>query len=287
MKSLRQKMIDAMQLRGFSPRTHTSYLAAIRDLAKHYHQSPDQLNQDQLQAYLLSLIQERGLSASSCRLSLNAIHFLWMKVLERGEFKVKLIAPKRPQRIPELLTIDEVARIIAACNKHRDRVLLSTCYGCGLRVSELVALKVRHIDGRPRLLRIEQAKGAKDRYVRLSERLLSRLRDYWRAYRPREWLFSSQYYEQRTPITITTAQKIFTAAKNKAEIKKIGGIHSLRHAYATHQLSQGMPIQELQKMLGHSDIRSTLHYLHWVPQYQACDHYADLIAALEEVSDEH
>ena len=286
MTPLRQKMIDAMQLRGFSPRTHECYLRAVRDLAKHYSQSPEYLDKKQLQSYFLYLTKERGLSPSSCRQSLNAIRFLYLHVLHREGFEVDLVTPKRPQRIPELLTVGEVARIIAECKKLRDRTLLQTCYGCGLRVSELVALKVRHIDGEPKLLRIEQAKGAKDRYIRLSDRLLAHLRVYWQACRPREWLFVSHYREYATPLTITTVQKIFKDAKAKAGIEKVGGIHSLRHAYATHQLNQGMPIQMLQKMLGHSDIRSTLRYLHWVPQYNSVNTEADLLANLEAQSDE-
>ena len=162
-------MIDAMQLRGFFLRTHECYLRAVCDLAKHYSQSP-----------------------SSCRQSLSAIRFLYLQVLHREAFEVGLVTPKRPQRIPKLLTVGEVARIVAECKKLRDRTLLQTCYGCGLRVSELVALKVRHNDGEPKLLRIEQAKGAKDRYIHLSDRLLAHLRAYWQTCRPREWLFVSQ-----------------------------------------------------------------------------------------------
>jgi len=287
MTPLRQKMIDAMQLRGFSPRTHECYLRAIRDIAKYYRQSPEQLSKEQLQAYLLYLVQERGLAPASCKQSLNAIRFFCLKVLGRDEFEVKLLSPKRPQRIPELLTQEEVARIINACVTLRNRTLLRTCYGCGLRVSELVVLKVRHIDSGPQLLRIEQAKGAKDRYVRLPVRLLQHLRQYWQAYRPQPWLFVSQYHQQATPLSVSTAQKIFTEAKAHAGIDKVGGIHSLRHAYATHQLSAGMSIQVLQQMLGHSDIHSTLRYLRWVPQYYTRERCTDLIANLEEVGDEH
>ncbi|NOY74140.1 MAG: tyrosine-type recombinase/integrase [Gammaproteobacteria bacterium] len=282
MSILRQKMIDAMQLRGFSPRTHECYLRVVRDLAKYYHQSPDQLNKEQLQAYLLYLVQKRNYAPSSCRQSLNALRFLYLQVLHCEAFEVKLVTPKREQRIPELLTQNEVARIIEACTTLRNRTLLRLCYGCGLRVSELVALKVRHIDGDPKLLRIEQAKGAKDRYVRLSDHLLDDLRQYWRAYHPKEWLFVSHYRRrQHQPLSVSTVQKIFDEAKGHAKIDKVGGIHTLRHAYATHQLSQGLPIQELQQMLGHRHIQSTLRYLHWMPQPQAGDHYADLIADLE------
>jgi integrase/recombinase XerD len=157
--------------------------------------------------------------------------------------------------------------------------VLTTCYGCGLRVSEAVALKVRHIDGERRLLRVEQGKGAKDRNVILSETLLHLLRGYWRVMRPPEWLFRG--YSFSTPLTITSVQKAFTAAKRRAGIDKVGGIHALRHAYATHQLKAGMPVHQLQRLLGHQDIHSTLRYVHWVPNYREGKVCTDLVAGLE------
>jgi site-specific recombinase XerD len=188
---------------------------------------------------------------------------------------VELHVPKKAQRIPELLTRREVGRILAACENPKHRMLLTTCYGCGLRVSELVALRVRHIDGERRLLRVEQGKGAKDRQVVLSERLLEQLR----RYRPRDWLFCNE--RRDTPLDIGTAQKIFQSAKLRARIEKVGGIHSLRHAYATHQLEAGLAVHQLQRLLGHQDLHSTLRYVHWVPNYREGVGCADLIGALE------
>jgi integrase/recombinase XerD len=156
MTPLRQKMIDAMQVRGFSVRTHRSYLSAVADLARYYHRSPDQLSSDELQAFFVYLAKERGLSGASCRLYLNAIRFFYLHVLGRDSFGVTRVVPKRAQRIPELLTCAEVGRIVAACANFKHRILLTTCYGCGLRVSEVVGLKVRHIDGERRLLRVER-----------------------------------------------------------------------------------------------------------------------------------
>lgn len=279
MTPLRQKMIDAMQVRGFSVRTHHSYLDAVARLARYYHRSPDQLSGEELQAFFLHLAKERGLSGASCRLYLNAIRFFYFHVLGRDSFDVTLAVPKRAQRIPELLTRAEVGRILSACSNLKHRVLLATCYGGGLRVSEVVALKVRHIDGERRLLRVEQGKGAKDRNVILSEALLKLLRRYWQLLRPREWLFPG--HEQTEPIGITTVQKVFTAAKRRAGIDKIGGIHALRHAYATHQLDAGMPVHQLQRLLGHQDIHSTLRYVHWIADYREGIAGTDLIAGLE------
>lgn len=281
MTPLRQQMIDAMQLRGFSVRTHKSYLAAVYDLARYYHRAPDQLGIDEIQAYFLYLVKERNLSGASCRLYLNAIRFLYLQVLDWPSFDVSIHVPKRAQRIPELLTRREVARILSACANPKHRIMLMTCYGCGLRVSELVAIKVRHIDGERHLLRVEQGKGAKDRAVILPQTLLVRLRRYWQTYRPVLWLFpNSQSPDQA--LTIDTAQKAFKAAKRETGIQKVGGIHSLRHAYATHQLENGLPVHQLQKLLGHQNIQSTLRYVHWVPNYRQGElNSADLLAALE------
>ncbi|MCU7840242.1 MAG: site-specific integrase [Candidatus Thiodiazotropha sp. (ex Troendleina suluensis)] len=263
MTLLRQQMIDAMQQRGFSPRTHKSYLAAVAALARFFHKSPDQLQQAQIQAYFVYLVKERHLSAASCKLYLNGIRFLYLQVLKWDQFDVPIQTPKRPQKIPELLTRQEVKQIIEACDVYKHRLMLLTCYGCGLRVSELVALKVRQLDGERRLLRVEQGKGAKDRAVVLSVVLLNQLRRYWQKEQPKQWLFPNSHTPHHH-LSITTAQKVFKRAKDKTGIEKIGGIHSLRHAYATHQLESGLPVYALQQQLGHSDIQSTMHYVHWV-----------------------
>jgi len=278
MTPLRQKMIDAMQVRGFSPRTHQSYLAAVSALAQYYHRTPERLSIDEIQAYFVYLAKDRGLSGASCRLYLNAIRFLYLQVLKQPAFDVPFQIPKRAQRIPELLTRDEVSRILSAVENLKHRVMLMTCYGCGLRVSELVALKVRHIDSERHLLRVEQGKGGKDRQVVLPEALLQQLRQYWQRYHPGPWLFPNR--EAVSPLSITTAQKVFGKAKRTAQINKVGGIHSLRHAYATHQLEAGLPVHQLQRLLGHQNIHSTLHYVHWVPGYRAGEAGTDLIAAL-------
>lgn len=279
MTPLRQKMMDAMQVRGFSVRTHQSYLSAVSDLARYYHRSPAQLNTSELQAYFLYLVKERGLSGASCRLYLNGIRFLYLQVLNWDAFKVELHAPKAAQRIPELLTRAEVGQILSAGKNTKHRMMLTTCYGCGLRVSELVALKVRDIDSERQLLRIEQGKGAKDRQVILSPSLLEQLRDYWRRYRPTLWLFPRR--ESQIALDVSTPQKVFTVAKRRVGIDKVGGIHSLRHAYATHQLEAGLPVHQLQRLLGHQNLQSTLRYVHWVPGYQEGQRGTDLIAALE------
>ncbi|MBE9563801.1 MAG: site-specific integrase [Proteobacteria bacterium] len=285
MTPLRQQMIDVMRQRGFSIKTHKAYLGAVRSLAAYFHQSPDQVGSEQIQQYFVYLVQQRGLCGASCRMHLNGLRFLYLQVLGWKQFDIPIHYPKKAQRIPELLTRPEVQQIIAVCDNIKHRMMLLTCYGCGLRVSELVKLKVQHIDGERRLLRIEQGKGCKDRMVVISPSLLYRLRLYWRRFQPVLWLFPNA----NTPtlhLSVGTIQKRFTQAKQTAGINKVGGIHSLRHAYATHQLEQGIAIHRLQQQLGHNDLHSTLRYVHWLPTYQqGGDAFSDLIDQLE-VGDE-
>ncbi len=261
---LRQKMIDELTLRGYSPRTHESYLYAVTKIATYYNRSPDTLTVDEMQKWLLHLINERGLSNSSCRLYVNALRFLFAQVLKRKPLGVVITYPKLEQRIPELLSRKEVAAILMACPNTKHRMMLSTCYGCGLRVSELVCLKVRDIDGERQLLRVTQGKGAKDRLVTISPELLRQLREYWNNYRPPSWLFPNAI-RPHEHLSHSTPQKAFCRAKRQTGIKKVGGIHSLRHAYATHHLESGLSVHKLKQLLGHKDIHSTMRYIHWVP----------------------
>ena len=279
MTPLRQQMIDAMLVRGFSPRTHKSYLSAVAGLARYYHRSPDQISLAEIEAYFLYLVKERHLSDASCRLYLNGLRFLYLQVLDWQAFDVPIPHPKRVQRIPELLTREEVGRLIASCSNLKHQTLLMTGYGCGLRVSELVSLKVRHVDGERHLLRVEQGKGAKDRAVVMPDTLLRYLRAYWRRCRPPEWLFTSKLTGQA--LTVSCAQRVYRRAKQAAGIQKVGGIHGLRHAYATHQLEAGLPVHLLQHQLGHNNIQSTLRYVHWTPGYrEGKADTTDLIARL-------
>jgi len=226
MSPLRQQMITAMQMHGFSPRTHESYLDAVRDLAKFTRRSPDTLAHADLTRYFEHLVQQRSLAPASVRLMYNGIRFLYLKVLGWPTVDLEVTLPKRPQRIPELLTRGAVAAILAACDNARYRMMLTVCYSCGLRLSEVLALRVKDIDGERRLLRIEQGKGAKDRLVPLSPTLLAELRAYWRLYRPDDWLFAGR---GGTPLSPTGLQKAFTDAKRRAGVTTVGGIHGLRH----------------------------------------------------------
>lgn len=267
MTPLRQQMISAMHQRGLSQRTHETYLYAVRQLAKYFHRPPDQLTPDDIQSFFVYLVQQKGLSHASCRLHLNALRFLFLQVLQRPSFDVPVTFPKRAQKIPELLTRREVRDLIAACGNLKHRSMLLTGYGCGLRVSELVAIKLQHIDGERRLLRVEQGKGARDRLVALSDGLLQALREYWRQFRPRQWLFPNAN-QPHLHLNVTSIQKAYRRAKQAAGIDKRGGIHALRHAYATHQLENGLAVHQLQHQLGHRHLTTTLRYVHWVASYR-------------------
>jgi integrase/recombinase XerD len=277
MTSLRQRMITAMQMRGFSARTHESYLDAVRGLAKYTHRAPDTLERGDLQGYFEYLVVKRKLAPASVRLSYNGIRFLYREVLAWPALDLAVALPKRPQRIPGLLTRAEVAAILAACPNGRYRAMLTLTYGCGLRLSEVLSVRVADIDSERKLLRVAQGKGAKDRLVPLSPTLLEHLRAYWRLYRPGDWLFAGRTGE---PLCPTSLQRAFTQAKRRAGVTQVGGLHGLRHAYATHQLAAGMAVERLQRLMGHSDIHTTLRYVHWLPSASEGEGALDLIAQL-------
>jgi integrase len=277
MTPLRQRMITAMQMHGFSPRTHQSYLAAVRGLAKYTHRSPDSLSHEDLRGYFQYLVTERHLAPASVRLSYNGIRFLYLQVLHWSTLDLEVVLPKREQRIPELLTRVEVAAILDACPTGRYRSMLMLAYGCGLRLSEVLAVRVADIDGERMLLRVRLGKGAKDRLVPLSPTLLTQLRAHWRLYRPADWLFAGR---TGVPLSTTSLQKAYSRAKAQAGVTKVGGIHALRHAYATHQLAAGLAVERLQRLMGHTSIHTTLRYVHWLPSAGDGEGALDLIAQL-------
>jgi len=278
MSELRNAMNDQMLLKGFSERTQKSYLDAVSLLARYYQRPPDKLSPSDIQNWLLYLVKERGLSPATCRLYLNAVRFFYLQVLHWPACQVELVTPKRPQRIPDLLSPSEVHRIIEAASNGRYRTLFTLCYACGLRVSELINLKVQHIHGEQHYLQVVQGKGRKDRNIPLSDALLHILRDYWRQYRPEGYLFPGR--RAGHTISITSVQKSFSKAKKQAGIQKVGGIHSLRHAFASHQLAAGMPLHQLKTLLGHRDLKSTERYLHWCASLRGV--HIDLVSRLPE-----
>lgn len=267
MTPLRQRMIDLLTVRHYSPRTIESYLFSMTALVKFYRRSPDLLTSDDIQNYLIHVMKDLQLSPSSCRLRLHGIRFFYLHVLGWDIARLALHYPKKEQRIPELLTHAEVDTLLNQPTNFKHQTMLKVCYGTGLRVSELVGLKVTDIDGERQLLRIEQGKGRKDRLVPIPPSLMTLLREFWFRYRPTDVLFYSDE-DHHQPLSVQSPQRIYRKAKRQAGIQKHGGIHSLRHAYATHQLEAGLPVHILQRYLGHQDLHTTMRYIHWVPDYR-------------------
>lgn len=260
MGELRERMRQALVVRGMSPRTQQAYLAAVQGLAKYYHQPPDTIGEAQLHAYLHYLIEQRHFAPSSVRVTVMGLRFFYTHTLQRP-FANTLPLPKRPKTLPVVFSREEVARLLASTASLRERALLMTTYGGGLRVSEVVRLRVSDIDAQRDVIRVEQGKGRKDRYTLLGPRLLAELRQYWQVYRPvQPWLFPQR--RQPRPMDPTTAQKLYYAAKERAGITKAGGIHALRHAFATHAVEGGMDLPTLQQLLGHDSITTTMRYVH-------------------------
>ncbi|MFY9329552.1 MAG: site-specific integrase [Georgfuchsia sp.] len=275
MTELRQRMEDAMVLRGFALRTRETYLACVAALAKHYRCSPDRLNAEQIQAYLLHLIQERKLAYASVNQAACAFRFLFGQVLQQRKIWLDIPLAKVPKRLPVVLARDEIRRLFATCANLRTRTVLMTTYAAGLRVSEVCALQVGDIESAPdrMCIKVRQGKGGKDRYTLLSPKLLEALRLYWHTGRPRLWLFPNKAGD--APMGDTTAQRMYHAACDAAGLSA-AGIHTLRHSFATHLLEAGVDLHTIQRLLGHGHISTTMRYLHL-----ARSHLTDTTSPLE------
>jgi integrase/recombinase XerD len=262
MSTLRQRMTEAMVLRGFAERTQETYLACVSHLAKHTGRSPDTLDSAAIQAYLLHLITERKLAYASVNQAVCAIRFLFAVVLGQREARFDIPMAKVPKRLPQILTRDEVARLLGSARDIRARTLLTTTYAAGLRLSEVCTLQPTDIESSPErmCLKVRQGKGGKDRYTLLSPRLLETLRLYWQACRPKGWLFPNR--AGNGPIDHSTVQRSYQAAREAAGIERGGGIHCLRHAFATHLLEAGVDIHTIQRLLGHGHVGTTMRYFH-------------------------
>jgi integrase/recombinase XerD len=259
MSELRSKMIRAMQLRDFSPRTQESYLAAVASLAKFHKRSPDQLTQKDIEDYLLHL-KVTGKSSSTRNVVICGLRFFYEQTLEEAPILLNLPKRRTPKILPEVLSRTEVTRIIDAPANLKHRVILMTAYSAGLRLSEIANLKVNHIDSAQMRIRVEQGKGRKDRYTLLSERLLDELRTYWKVYKPESYLFFSKTRD--CPMCVTSIQRMYTRAKLDAGVTKGQGIHTLRHCFASHLLEAGYDLRKIQILLGHRSLSTTVIYLH-------------------------
>jgi len=259
MTPLRQRFVDDLRLRNYSPRTIEIYVAQVARFAKHFGRSPEALGAEEVRAFQLHLL-ERKVSWSQFNQAVCALRYLYGKTLARPEQLPLLAYGKRPKKLPCVLSPQEVARLLEAARPGRERVLLQTTYACGLRLMEVLNLQVTDIDGARLLLHVRQGKGNKDRLVPLSPRLLVELRDYWRGYRPARWLFGNA--AQQGPLHPGTVQKHMRRVVRQAGLSKPATMHTLRHSYATHMLEAGVDVMTLQKILGHRQLSTTAHYLH-------------------------
>jgi integrase/recombinase XerD len=252
MTPLRQRMLEDMEMRNMSPNTRKIYVRRVEQFAMYFGKSPDQLGPEEIRSYLLSLVR-RDASCNQFNASRCALRFFFRVTLKREFPDLEIVCAKRPKKLPVVLSQSEVAQLLAAPKKLRPRAILTTLYAAGLRVSELVGLRVTDIDSQRMVIRVRQGKGNKDRYVMLSPKLLELLREYWKERRPKEKLF---------PVTCRCVQQLCAAMARKARLGKRVSPHTLRHSFATHMLENGENIRKIQVLLGHRNVQTTARYLH-------------------------
>lgn len=265
MTPLRKQYVGLLTLSGYSQRTHESYIGAVAALARHYRRSPDQLSDEQVRDYLLGLHQ-RGLSRSAIKVAIHALRLFYGELLKSPVERLKECLPRPRRRVIQRARVysrEELQRLFTqGCVKPMHRAFLLAVYGSGLRLSEACHLQISDVESSRMMLRVRQGKGAKDRYTVLSPWVLDELRAYWRAcHPPGPWLFPAVRDAQR-PLSDGTAQKIFMTALQRAGLPNRGGIHCLRHSFATHLLEDGVDVLTLKKLLGHAHFVTTAGYLH-------------------------
>ena len=265
MGKFRDHMEREMQIRGFSPRTQESYLWEMRKFVRKVARPADEVKLEDVNGYLVWMAKDSGVAASTANQAVAAIRFFYRYVVPR-DWRIDAIPyQKKERRLPQVMTPDEVERLLGAVPSLKHRAMLMAAYGGGLRLSEILHLKVTDIDSKQGLIRIEQGKGNKDRYVMLPERLLETLRVYWKQERPRSWLFPGANPEK--PLHPTALQKAFQLARLTIRLNKPVSVHSLRHSFATHLLQSGVDLRRIQMLLGHSHVTTTEVYTHVAGDY--------------------
>ena len=264
-KEYHRSFCDYLSLIRVSEKTKEAYLRSVTNLAAYYNLSAADLTNNQIQDYLLYSIQEKELAWSSCNVLFCGLKKYFKDYLGRSDSEFSIPPRPRSKQLPMLLSKEEVLEVLRAPANLKHRALLTTVYGSGLRVSEVVKLRPEHIESSRMMIRVEQGKGRKDRYTVLSQKCLDLLREYWRAQRPKEWLFFGQ--DKKRPMSIGTAQRIYYQAKAKTKINKGRGIHTLRHCFATHSLDAGTELYVIKRWMGHTSIKTTFKYIHLTPDY--------------------
>ena len=262
MTALRQKMIEDMQLHGFAERTQEAYLLAVRQVAKHYHKPPDQINEEELRQYFLFLKNEKHAARASCTIALCGLKFFYERTLGREWKTFEFVRPPKEKKLPVVLSVSEVGHVLGCVHRQSYRVCLTTIYACGLRLLEGARLQVKDIDGERKLIHVRAGKGGKDRYVPLPECCLQFLRRHWLTHRHPVWLFPSSRGEGNQPMSESGLQRACRAAVKEAGIHKRATVHTLRHSYATHLLEAGVNLRIIQSYLGHASPATTAIYTH-------------------------
>jgi site-specific recombinase XerD len=249
-----------MKIRNLALNTQTSYLQQVSQFACYFGKPPDLLGHEEIRAYQVYLTQEKKLAPKSITIAVSALRFLY-KVTLRREWKLEEIipAPKAPHKLPVILSQEEVLQFLGCVPEGKHRTILTTCYAAGLRISEAVALQVPHIDSRRMVIRVEQGKGQRDRYVMLSSKLLAILRDWWRVERPQHLLFPGDPPAQH--ISKGAVELACQKAHRLCRIAKPITPHSFRHCFAVHLLEQGTDVRTIQLLLGHRSLATTARYL--------------------------
>jgi site-specific recombinase XerD len=259
MTTLRKQLIDQMHLKGYCDKTIKSYVSIIAQIALHYHTPADQLTVDQIRDFILKRITIDKLSKPWMNQAISAVKLLFCDVLRREWNHLDLPRPRRSPKVAVILSRDEVRQIINSKTNLKHKAILMLAYSAGLRRNEVRSLKISDIDSSRMLIHLHTTKGNKERYTILSPLMLDTLRQYYRQYKPTDWLFEGQ---TRDNISESTVDAIFKDALKKANVQKKVGIHALRHAFATHLLEQGVALPIIQQMMGHTSVRTTSLYLH-------------------------
>ena len=260
MGKLHDQMKRDLELKHYSPKTRSCYLASVKSFALHFHRSPAEMSDEEIRQYLHYLIEEKKASQAVISQTYSALKFFYETTL-RGDWNgFRIPRSKMAKRLPVVLSQQEVEAIFSATENLKHRAIFMTIYSAGLRVSEAVHLKVSDIDSQRMVIRVEQGKGAKDRYTVLGQRTVEVLRDYWRVYRPKDWLFPGQ--PAKGPLSVSSVQQSFRKVLQEAGVQKHATVHTLRHSFATHLLEAKTDLYQIQRLLGHTTPKTTTVYFH-------------------------
>jgi integrase/recombinase XerD len=259
MSTLREQMQADLQLKGITPRTQKDYLREVSKLAKYFNKSPEELGEKEVKEYLVHLLKDGKISGGTYKYYVSGIKFFYRTTLKREGVVNAIQYPKCKRKLPVVLDLSEVESLFSVTENLKHKAILMITYSSGLRISEAARLKITDVDSKRMMVRIQQGKGGKDRYSILSHAALECLRQYWRKYRPKEWLFEGN---KGTHISVSSIRQIFLNAKKRAGITKPASSHTLRHSFATHLVEAGTNLHHVQLLLGHRSPTTTTVYLH-------------------------